>query len=131
MVPLERGTEGKVSARKISELEDLLVHIRASLEPRPEFKVKKKMRLIENGPQIVFSTVIKYTGSYVMNDKICIMVEFDDRTVDEKLLDMSYGLIRRIIKEKVLKDVPVMDQSELRVHVTDSSSGSTDMEGDF
>jgi hypothetical protein len=131
MVPVERGMEGRAPARKVSELEDLLVHVRASLEPRPEFKVKKKMKLIESGPQLIFSTVIRYTGSYVMNDKICIMVEFDDRTVDEKLLDMSYGLIRRIIKDKVLKDVPVMDGSELRVHVTDTSSGSTDMEDDF
>jgi hypothetical protein len=97
----------------------------------PEFKVRKKLRLSETGPLVEFRTVLKYTGSYVMNDKICIMVEFDDKDVDERLLDMSYGLVRRIIKEKVIKAVPVMGQSELRVHVTDSNSGAIDMEEDF
>lgn len=116
--------------RRVSELEDILVHVRDYLEPRPEFKIKTKLRLTDGGEPALFSTMCKYTGSYVMNDKIVIMMEFDDTAVQDVFQDMSYGLVRRMIKDRVMKAVPILEASEIRVHVTDTSTGATDLEDD-
>jgi len=109
---------------------------RKHLEPVREHFEKHKIIKIsasyistrKGEPSAIFNVDTEFIGAYLRDDKLVVMVKFDDTKVDSTYIDVAYEAIRQRIKKILLNNFKGLQGTDLAVHVVDSSGNLVDLD---
>jgi hypothetical protein len=109
---------------------------RRHLEPvRDHFEKNKILRIStsyvstrKGEPSAIISLDTEFVGAYLLNDKLVVMMKFDDLKVDSLHVDIAYDAIRERTKKVLHNTFPGLEETDLAIHVVDCSGSLADME---
>lgn len=109
---------------------------RRHLDPVREFFEKTKVLKISTSyvsqrkgePSAMINVDAEFIGAYLRDDKLVVMMKFDDKKVDPFHVDIAYDAIRKRTKQIILRNFTGLTENELAVHVIDSTGNLADLE---
>ena len=82
----------------------------------------------EREPSVIFNLDAEYIGAYLRDDKLVIMMKFDDKKVDYMHLDVAYEGIRERTKKILIHHFPELTPEDLSIYVVESSGNIADVD---
>jgi len=109
---------------------------RRHLEPVRDHFEKNKILRVESSyiskskgePTAMINVDAEYIGTYLRDNKLIIMMRFDDRKVPWEHIDIAYDVIRERTKKVLVNHFPGLTEKDLGVYVMDSSGELVDVE---
>jgi len=82
----------------------------------------------EGEPTTLINLDAEYLGAYLLNDKLVVMVKFDDKKVSYEHIDIVYDGIRERMKKILTNIFPGLKETDLSINVVESSGDLVDLE---
>jgi hypothetical protein len=103
--------------------------VRAHLETLKVLHISTAYMSTRKGePSAIFNLDAEYLGAYLRDDKLVVMMKFDDKKIDYTYLDVAYYGIRERTKKILVNTFPGLSEKDLAIYVIDSSGDLVDIE---
>ncbi len=86
------------------------------------------MSLRKGEPTAIINLDAEYIGAYLLNDKLVVMMKFDDKKVSYEYIDIVYDGIRERMKKILVNTFPGLKETDLSISVVESSGDLVDLE---
>ena len=108
-----------------------LTPVRDHLESIKKIRVSQSYISQKKGePTALINVDAEFIGAYLLDDKLIVMMKFDDTTVNPFHVDVAYDAIRKRTKTVLRTHFPTLLECELGVHVVDCSGNLVDLDVD-
>jgi len=79
-------------------------------------------------PSVIFNLDAEFIGAYLRDDKLVVMMKFDDTKVDYMHLDVAYEGIRARTKKILINNFPGLREQDLSIYVVEGSGKIADVD---
>jgi hypothetical protein len=79
-------------------------------------------------PSAIFNLDVEYIGAYLRDDKLVVMMKFDDTKVNSLHLDVAYEGIRERTKKILINTFPGLRDQDLSIYVVDAGGAIADVD---
>jgi len=70
----------------------------------------------------------EFIGAYLRDDKLIVMMKFDDTKVNDFHIEIAYEAIRKRTKKVITSNFPKLEAKDIGIHVVDCSGNLADLE---